>query len=129
MLAAPFTLRAPVLPSSFLLQYSLSLSSVQNTPGPARLPPNHHPALLFASSPSFSPLAPTPATPVTRHQVPGVPNAFLLADVLSLDECRAIVGAAEAVGFAPDQPVGDEGASVLAHVRLWLAFPARGRQG
>ncbi|KAL8290348.1 hypothetical protein RQP46_002606 [Phenoliferia psychrophenolica] len=97
-------------------------SLLQSTPGPARLPPNHHPALLFASSPSAIPLAATPATPVTHHPVPSVPGAFLLADVLSLDECKSIIGAAEAVGFAPDQPVGDsEGASVLAHNLYWLA--------
>lgn len=50
--------------------------------------------------------------------VPRVPGAFLLTDVLSISECRSILASAEAVGFVPDQPVGDQGASVLAHVRL-----------
>lgn len=40
----------------------------------------------------------------------------MLTDVLSIEECRSILAAAEAVGFHPDQPVGEEGASVLAHV-------------
>lgn len=52
--------------------------------------------------------------------MPNIPGAFLLADLFSLDECRAIIGSAEAVGFAPDKPVGDQ-ASVLAHNLYWLA--------
>lgn len=58
---------------------------------------------------------------MTRHEVPNVPGAFLLADVLSRDECRSIVAAAEAVGFAPDKPVGESGSSILAHNLYWLA--------
>lgn len=97
-----------------------SHSAVHTTPGPQRLPPNDHPALLFASAPSTIPLSPTPPTPTLRHDVPHIPGAFLLSDLLSLAECRAIIGAAEAVGFAPDKPTGEQ-ASVLAHNLYWLA--------
>lgn len=61
---------------------------------------------------------------MTRLEVPHVPGAFLLTDILTQAECRAILGAAEAVGFRPDQPAGEkEGASVLAHNLYWLADP------
>ncbi|KAK4703728.1 hypothetical protein P7C70_g2489, partial [Phenoliferia sp. Uapishka_3] len=76
---------------------------------------------LFSSAPSAITLSATPATAVTKHQVPSVPGAFLLADVLTLEECKKIIGSAESVGFVPDLPVGEEGASVLAHNLYWLA--------
>ncbi|ORY83589.1 hypothetical protein BCR35DRAFT_303477 [Leucosporidium creatinivorum] len=110
----PDPAQRPLLSSHFTL--------LQTTPGPDRLPPNHHPALLFSSSPGTIPLSPIPSTPVKRIEVPHVPGAFLLTDVLSREECRSILAHAEAVGFKPDQPVGDEGgASVLAHNLYWLA--------
>lgn len=101
--------------------------AVQTTLGPDRLPPNHFPALLYTTTPpltstAVSSLVLEPAasrkTGTTRIEVPNVPHAFLLADVLSLDECEAIVKSAEAVGFAEDAPVGDsiKGESILAHV-------------
>lgn len=93
--------------------------TVHTTLGPLRLPPNDFPALLFASSPSTIPMTPSPP-PTVRHDVPNIPGAFLLADLLTLAECRAIIGHAESVGFAPDRPVGDQ-ASVLAHNLYWLA--------
>lgn len=93
---------------------------LHTTPGPERLPPNEHPALLFASHDRAVALTDELAT--TRHDVPHIPGAFLLADLLSLDECRRIIGAAEAVGFAPDKPLTAEvGGSVLAHNLYWLA--------
>ncbi|GAA6009687.1 uncharacterized protein JCM10292_003891 [Rhodotorula paludigena] len=96
-------------------------SLLQTVPAAERLPPNLHPALLFASSPAAIPLASSHPLTVMRHEVPHVPGAFLLTDVLSSDECRSILAHAEAVGFRPDQPIGEEGASVLAHNLYWLA--------
>lgn len=113
------TLPSPSSKASLAAPFSL----LQTTAGPLRLPPNHHPALLFTTTPSAIPLSSTP-TPTTSHPVPNVPGAFLLADVLSKDECRSIVASAEAVGFVPDQPVGGEGASVLAHNLYWMADEA-----
>ncbi|GAA5944826.1 hypothetical protein JCM3775_007320 [Rhodotorula graminis] len=95
-------------------------SLLHTVPAADRLPPNLHPALLFSSSPGAIRLSPSPPTPVERLDVPHVPGAFLLTNVLSPAECRSILAHAEAVGFRPDQPVdGDQ--SVLAHNLYWLA--------
>ncbi|BGP20042.1 hypothetical protein JCM10213_002076 [Rhodosporidiobolus nylandii] len=98
-----------------------AFSLLQETPGPERLPPNLHPALLYASRPGTIPLSSTPVRPVTRVEAPHVPGGFMLTDVLSPEECRSIIGHAEAVGFKPDQPLGEEQTSVLAHNLYWLA--------
>ncbi|KAG6358188.1 hypothetical protein INS49_014072 [Diaporthe citri] len=105
---------------------------IQTVPGPERNPPNQHPATVWASRDGAIALAApssldAPAT--THHSHPTVPGLHLLRDVLSPDECGRIVGAAEAVGFAPDAPVrpgGDSVAaatenSVLAHNFYWVA--------
>ncbi|GAA5991836.1 hypothetical protein JCM11641_002120 [Rhodosporidiobolus odoratus] len=94
---------------------------LQETCGPERLPPNLYPALLFTSRPSSITLSPTPPTPVTRVEAPHLPGAFLLTDVLSREEATNIIAHTEALGFKPDQPLGEEQASVLAHNVYWLA--------
>jgi hypothetical protein len=54
-----------------------------------------------------------------RHDVPSVPGAFVISDVLSTEECANLVATAEAVGYRPDEPLhGSE--SVLAHACVWL---------
>ncbi|GAA5842964.1 hypothetical protein JCM9279_004044 [Rhodotorula babjevae] len=93
---------------------------LHTVPAADRLPPNLHPALLFSSSPGAIPLSPSPPKVVERFDVPHVPGAFLLTDLLSPAECRSILAHAEAVGFRPDQPV-DGDLSVLAHNLYWLA--------
>ncbi|GAA5824854.1 hypothetical protein JCM5353_006925 [Sporobolomyces roseus] len=97
------------------------LRLLHTTPGPERLPPNLHPALLFHSHPGSIPLSESPSIPSTSIPVPGVDGAMMLTDVLSPIECREILGSAESVGFHPDQPVADRSASVLAHNLYWLA--------
>ncbi|GAA5875964.1 hypothetical protein JCM8547_000666 [Rhodosporidiobolus lusitaniae] len=103
-----------------------ALSSVfrllHRTEAADRLPPNHHPALLFTSAPGSIPLAPpSTALKVTRHEVPHIPGGFLLADVLSKEECKRILAHTEALGYQPDQPIAEDGLSVLAHNVYWLA--------
>lgn len=105
---------------------------IQTVPGPERNPPNQHPATVWASRDGAIALA-SPSSPdapvTTHHSHPTVPDLHLLRDVLTPDECGRIVGAAEAVGFAPDAPVrpgGDSVAaatenSVLAHNFYWVA--------
>lgn len=102
---------------------------IQTIPGAERNPPNRHAATLYASRDGAIALAPagSPAAPPTAlHTHPAVPGLRLLRDVLSPDECGRVVGAAEAIGFAPDAPVrpgGDDGRenSVLAHNFYWVA--------
>lgn len=104
---------------------------IQTVPGPERNPPNQHPATVWASRDGAIALA-APSSPdapaTTHHSHPTVPGLHLMRDVLSPDECGRIVGAAEAVGFAPDAPVrpgADSAASaensVLAHNFYWVA--------
>eukprot|EP01117_Protostelium_nocturnum_P018002 TRINITY_DN7423_c0_g1_i1.p1 TRINITY_DN7423_c0_g1~~TRINITY_DN7423_c0_g1_i1.p1 ORF type:complete len:522 (+),score=178.22 TRINITY_DN7423_c0_g1_i1:116-1567(+) len=96
---------------------------VQNVPGPMRKPPNLHPAILYASESNTIPLS-KDLSPSKRHDIPHVPGAFLLEDVLSKDECREIVKRAEAIGFTPDQAAGGSAVeleSILAHNFYWLA--------
>lgn len=93
---------------------------MENTPAEERAPPNHHPALLFTSELATIPLVATLPVPVTRHEVPNVPGAFLLANILTPEEAKAIITATEAVGFTPDQPIGADD-SILAHNLYWLA--------
>ena len=105
-----------------------------NTPGPERRPPNLHPAIVYASCSNAIPLFPStsdsplscmpPTIPAARQDVPHVPGAFLLTSILSPSECIAIVTAASALGFTPDQPAGGsavEMSSVLASNVYWLA--------
>ncbi|GAA6021933.1 hypothetical protein JCM10207_002604 [Rhodosporidiobolus poonsookiae] len=98
-----------------------SFRLLQETPGPERLPPNQFPALLFTSKPGSIPLDPAPAQPVTRVEHPYIPGCFMLTDLLSQAECESILAHAEAVGFRPDKPVGEDQASILAHNVYWLA--------
>lgn len=119
---------AASMPSGTRAQFRV----IQTVPGPERNPPNQHPATVWASRDGAIALA-APSSPnapaTTHHSHPTVPVLHLLRDVLSPDECGRIVGAAEAVGFAPDAPVrpgGDSVAaatenSVLAHNFYWVA--------
>ncbi|GAA6061272.1 hypothetical protein JCM10212_000713 [Sporobolomyces blumeae] len=97
---------------------------LHTTPGPERLPPNLHPALLFHSHRDAVPLSATPSIESTSVPIPGVDGAMMLTDVLSLSECREILASTESVGFHPDQPIAgtaEHSQSVLAHNLYWLA--------
>jgi hypothetical protein len=96
------------------------LRPLQTTPGPDRRPPNKHPAVIYHSPPNTFPLSLARTRSPTRHDVPGVPCAFIINDALEAPECDALVHAAEGVGLIPDEPIGGSG-SVLAHNLIWLA--------
>ncbi|KAF9527268.1 hypothetical protein CPB83DRAFT_895488 [Crepidotus variabilis] len=103
-----------------------SLKVLQTTPGPERRPPNKHPAIIWYSSPGMFPLLPSSqrARQPARHDVLGVPGAFIINDALDVSECRSLVKASEAVGLVPDEPVAGSAtqlSSVLAHNLIWLA--------
>lgn len=98
---------------------------IETTPGLQRKPPNHHPAILYASQDNtirFS--SPPPNTTYYKHPV--VPNLHLIKDVLTADECAQIIGAAEKIGFTPDAPIQPQGEeiSILAHNFYWIADEA-----
>lgn len=99
---------------------------IENTPGPLRKPPNHHPAILYASNDNAIPLSEDALETSIEHH-PVVPDLALIMNVLSPEECKNIVAAGEAIGFLPDAPVKDgdsEDHSVLAHNFYWLVDEA-----
>ncbi|KIJ96923.1 hypothetical protein K443DRAFT_270604 [Laccaria amethystina LaAM-08-1] len=105
---------------------ALVLKPLQTTPGPERRPPNKHPAVIFYSPPHTFPLLPPSerTRQPQRHELPGVPGAFIINDVFESSECESLVKAAEKVGLLPDEPIAGSAvqlASVLAHNLIWLA--------
>ncbi|KAG5645400.1 hypothetical protein DXG03_006353 [Asterophora parasitica] len=130
----PFTVQPPstdlckhsIDPETIAESAALTLKPLQVTPGLERRPPNKHAAVIFYSPPNTFPLA--SATDRTRepqrHDLPGVPGAFIINDVFETAECRSLVTAAEKVGLLPDEPISGSAtqlASVLAHNLIWLA--------
>lgn len=99
---------------------SSSLRVVETTEGAQRKPPNHYPAILYASQPNSVPLnAENPS--ITYHKHPHVPGLGLASNVLSQTECKSIIAAGESVNFLPDSPLRQDGElSVLAHNFYWI---------
>ncbi|KAG0249540.1 hypothetical protein BG011_009203 [Mortierella polycephala] len=109
-------------------RYRDSFKIVSHQKGPLRRTPNLHDFTLYLSNPGTirlcysDNLAAQP--PVQRIDMPHVPGAFLLKDVLTRKECLQMISAAEAVGFTPDVPIvgtAAESVSVLAHNFFWMA--------
>ncbi|KAM5349460.1 hypothetical protein ACJ41O_005965 [Fusarium nematophilum] len=101
-----------------------SLRVIETTDGPLRKPPNHHPALLYASTPEAVPLSSAPP-PTTHHKHPVVPGLSLAKDLLHPEECKAIIRAGEHVNFLPDAPLREDGdISILAHNFYWVVDTA-----
>ncbi|KAF8066593.1 hypothetical protein FPV67DRAFT_1417259 [Lyophyllum atratum] len=103
-----------------------TMKPLQVTTGPDRRPPNKHPAVIHYSPPNTFPLASTSerTRQPQRHDLPGVPGAFIINDVFESAECESLVKAAEKVGLLPDEPVAGSAtqlSSVLAHNLVWLA--------
>ncbi|KAF9046772.1 hypothetical protein BJ165DRAFT_1474174 [Panaeolus papilionaceus] len=102
------------------------LKPLDTTPGPQRRPPNKHPCVIYSSPPNTFPLLSKSQliTLPQRHDVPGVPGAFVITSTLDPHESAALVMAAEKIGLLPDEPIGGSAAqkeSVLAHNFVWLA--------
>ncbi|KAK4184635.1 hypothetical protein QBC35DRAFT_46664 [Podospora australis] len=93
---------------------------IKTTPGPLRKPPNHHDALLYTTAPNTIPLV-TEREPVLYQPHPIVPGLGVLRNVLSPNECKAIIAAGETVNFLPDAPLREDGdVSILAHNFYWV---------
>lgn len=124
----PHQVYSSVLDKSILASGPESLPSslriIETTPGHLRKPPNHHPAILYTTEPNTVNLA-AEHDGITWHTHPNVPDLCLALNVLSPDECKAIIAAGESVGFLPDVPVRDGGdTSVLAHNFYWITDTA-----
>lgn len=97
-----------------------SIRIIETTPGPLRKPPNHHDAILYATSPNAVPLSAT-GPPTSYQPHPVVPGLGLASNVLLPEECRAIIAAGEHVNFRPDAPLREDGdISILAHNFYWV---------
>ncbi len=75
-----------------------SLRVIETTEGRLRKPPNHHPAILYTSTPNAIPLSPESPS-ITYRPHPIVPGLGLALNVLSPAECTAIIAAGESVNF------------------------------
>ncbi|PLB48699.1 hypothetical protein P170DRAFT_436465 [Aspergillus steynii IBT 23096] len=120
---APLPVYASVLDKSIMTHAPKSPSAlriIEETPGPLRKPPNHHPAILYTTAENAVPLAATgPSATYNPH--PAVPGLGLATNILSTDECQAIIAAGESVNFLPDAPFrGDGDMSILAHNFYWV---------
>ncbi|TQV90936.1 hypothetical protein V2A60_008397 [Cordyceps javanica] len=101
-----------------------SVRILETVAGHLRKPPNHHPAILYTTKPDTIMLS-TSHPAATYHKHPNVPNLSLMKDVLTPEECKAIIAAGEAVEFLPDEPVRDRGdTSILAHNFYWIVDTA-----
>jgi len=94
---------------------------IERIEGSDRKPPNHHPALVHASSNKTIRMSSEPPK-TTHHMHSIVPNLHLMQDALTPEECSQIIAAMETVGFTPDAPIRAEGeeSSILAHNVYWL---------
>lgn len=101
-----------------------SLRVIETTEAHLRKPPNHHPAILYTSSPDAVPLA-AEAPNMSYEAHPHVPGLGIAKNVLSPSECRSIISAGESVEFLPDSPLRQDGdISVLAHNFYWVVDTA-----
>jgi hypothetical protein len=97
---------------------------IETTEGLQRKPPNLHPAVLYASQDDAVLLGQGPKTECFKHPI--VPDLRLIKDVLSPEECSAIIAAGETIEFIPDAPMRPQGedTSVLAHNFYWIVDQA-----
>ncbi|KAF5004687.1 hypothetical protein FDECE_8829 [Fusarium decemcellulare] len=124
----PEQVYASVLDGSLLASAPASLAKslriIETTPGPERKPPNHHDAILYASTPEAVPLS-TTCPPISHKPHPVVPGLSVATNVLYPDECKAIITAGEFVNFVPDAPLREDGdISILAHNFYWVVDTA-----
>lgn len=111
--------------SSCPLDVKSKFEAIEITPGAQRKPPNLHDAVVYLTESDTVPLSPS-HTGITYQKHPVVPNLSLIQNVLSTDECKAIVGATESIGFLPDATIRDDGSesSILAHNVYWVVDQA-----
>ncbi|MFA9420484.1 MAG: oxidoreductase [Gammaproteobacteria bacterium] len=89
----------------------------------AREPGAEHPAIPTWASESVNPagLVSEIAANIERIEVEPVPGAFQLLNVLSISECRRIVGLTESLGYLPDAAVSLPRSVRHNHSLTWVA--------
>ena len=99
----------PVMEDDFVKNM---LTVVSHVAGPDRRPPAEHDLNIYMNNPSAISMKKIMQT--DRHDIPNVPGAFIMTDVMSIDECAQLMLAAETVGYLPDTVDGIDG-------QVWLA--------
>lgn len=101
-------------PSWSLAHVRQGVRVISHVPGPERRPPSSDDLNVYMTSPRSILFNDAQSPPPTRHDVPGVPGAFLLSHVLSPCEYAQLVHTAEGIGYTRD---GIDGIGAL----VWLA--------
>jgi hypothetical protein len=84
--------------------------------GSERTPPNRHDLVIYECIPNAMGFhddhntgnqksSSNKLSSTNKIDIPFVPDAFVLTELLSSKECKKIISAAEAIGFVPDEPV------------------------
>lgn len=73
-----------------------------------RQPPNHYDLDIYQCSHSVFNLDQPLPRATERHDVPGVPGAFVLSQVMSHQECEILKGLSDAIGYRPDVPLSSK---------------------
>ena len=99
---------------------------VRTERGPERQPPNNYDLRIWACADGVGALLEDGATrqanrraPVRRVDVPGVPGAFVMLDVLTRSECLGLRAMAERIQFVPDHPTSRQSPSGIGGLE-WL---------
>ena len=107
---------------------------VHAVPGAERKPPSAFPLHVYSTAPGTIRLAAdddddddaSPSASLLKRRrrrrrldVPGVPGAFVMTDVLSSAECARIVAVAETIGYRPDAVDDIDNIVWLADESLW----------
>jgi len=100
---------------------------VHTVPGADRKPPSPHALNIYSTAPGtilFSDNS-TSVAHRRRLDIPGVPGAFLMTNILSTRECTRIVQVAEAIGFKPDAVDNIDNIVWLADESFWNTIFSR----
>jgi len=94
-----------------LEDFKARIGVISHVPGPLRRPPVPHDLNIYTTTPHTIAFESEDVRTVaaSRHDVPGVPGAFVLRNALSVAECCQLILAAEHMQYAPDTVDGIEG--------------------
>lgn len=104
-----------------------SVEVVSHVPGASRRPPSDTDLNIYTMAPG-SISFPTNSLPSKRCDIENVVGAFLIQNVLSVNECCQLTAAAEAIGFAHDAVAGIDNIVLYADESLLNPIFERCRQ-
>ena len=98
---------------------------VSLVPGASRRPPSLHDLRVWTTASGALLLSQSFAGRTARVDVPSVPGAFLLLNLLSRSECTRLISTAEAIGYAADAVPGIDALQMVVQEPLLGAVFAR----